>query len=244
MATHVHTAPARTRRSEPAASSPHATPPRGSQVPQDATTRASGSATQRRSGVTGSRAEVAQPQRWASRIVGEADVDPRTLIPNPQNWRKHPHAQQVALDAALDEIGWIQRIIVNKTTGHMIDGHLRVERALTKKERSVPVSYVELSAEEERIALATFDPLSALATTDQNILDALMRDIGRDNAVLVALLAQDDPAITAAGSNQNTSSQLSGMEFRVVIDCVDEMEQTELLERFQLEGRSCRALIS
>jgi hypothetical protein len=132
----------------------------------------------------------ATQQRWASRIVGEADVDPSVLIPNPENFRKHPKTQQLALDATLDEIGWIQRVIVNKTTGHMIDGHLRVERALAKNEHSVPVLYVELSENEERIALATFDPLSTLADTDKSILAALLSNIECTNEGLGGLLGR------------------------------------------------------
>jgi len=140
---------------------------------------------------------------WKSRIVGQGDVDPRKLIPNPSNFRKHPLAQQVALDATLDEIGWIQRTIVNRTTGHMIDGHLRVERAIAKKERSVPVSYVELTENEERIALATFDPLGALATTDNAILDALRRDIECMNEDLAQMLRPDSADELLGGNGKN-----------------------------------------
>jgi len=74
MATPVHTAPARTRRSESAASSPRPAAFRGPQVPQDATTRVSSSVTKVRSQATGPTNEAAHG--WASRIVGEADVDP------------------------------------------------------------------------------------------------------------------------------------------------------------------------
>jgi DNA modification methylase len=152
--------------------------------------------------------EEDQPQRWSSRIVGEAEVDPRKLIPNPQNWRKHPKAQQVALEAALDEVGWIQRVIVNQRTGHMIDGHLRVERALAQHEHTVPVSYVDLTPEQEAIALATFDPLGALATTDQKILDALLRSIDCDNEDLAQLLAHepDEDESTGAGGESGSGT--------------------------------------
>jgi hypothetical protein len=34
------------------------------------------------------------------------------------------------------------------------------------------------------------------------------------------------------------------LEYRVVVDCQNEMQQTELLDRFQQEGLKCRALIS
>lgn len=39
-------------------------------------------------------------------------------------------------------------------------------------------------------------------------------------------------------------AQLSGLEYRVVLDCKDEAHQTELLDRFAAEGLKCRALIS
>jgi len=130
--------------------------------------------------------------RWQSRIVGEAHVAPSNLIPNLLNWRKHPKAQQVALSGALDEIGWIQRVIVNKRTGNIVDGHLRVELAVKQKEKTVPVCYVDLSPEEERIALATFDPLGALAVTDDKILAELLGSIETRNEDLSALLKKED----------------------------------------------------
>ena len=126
--------------------------------------------------------------RWASRIVGEADVRPTVLIPNPQNFRKHPKAQQAAMAGALDELGWIQRVIVNKRTGNIIDGHLRVEMAIETHEATVPVCYVDLDENEERIALATFDPISAMAIMDEDIHAALLRSIECENAALAGLL--------------------------------------------------------
>lgn len=109
---------------------------------------------------------------WSNRIVGEALVDPKTLLANPANWRVHPKAQQEALRAVLNAIGWVQRVIVNTTTGHLIDGHLRVEEAMRADEQ-VPVLYVELSLEEERAVLSALDPLSGLADTDHEKITAL-----------------------------------------------------------------------
>ena len=149
---------------------------------------------------------VAAQPRWASRLVGEADVDPRKLIPNVLNWRKHPRAQQVALGAALDELGWIQRVIVNQTTGNIVDGHLRVELALKEHERTVPVCYVNLTPEEEQLALATFDPLSAMATTDQKTLDELLAQLNCTNEDLAQLLKRSDEGEDSAHGASNGSN--------------------------------------
>lgn len=87
---------------------------------------------------------------WKSRIVGEDDVDPEELLANPMNWRVHPKHQQKALEDMLNEVGWVQRVIVNQQTGHVVDGHARVTLALRREEPTIPVLYVDLSLEEEK----------------------------------------------------------------------------------------------
>lgn len=116
-------------------------------------------------------------RHWKNRIVDHGQAPPDDLLANPQNWRVHPVFQQQAVAAALDEVGWIQQVVVNRTTGHVIDGHLRVALAISRREPQVPVTYVELSPDEERLALATFDPLGALAVADDQVLQDLLRDV-------------------------------------------------------------------
>ena len=83
---------------------------------------------------------------WRNRITGHADDAARTSSwPTPANWRTHPKEQQRGLGGALGEVGWVAQVIVNTTTGHVVDGHLRVELALSRNEPTVPVTYVELS---------------------------------------------------------------------------------------------------
>ncbi len=115
--------------------------------------------------------------KWQDRIVGQGKENPEQLLANPQNWRIHPKSQQDALKGALDEIGWIQQVIVNQRTGHLVDGHLRVELSMREGETEVPVIYVDLSEAEEKLALATIDPLSAMAETDQAMLDTLLEGL-------------------------------------------------------------------
>jgi hypothetical protein len=106
------------------------------------------------------------------------------------------------MDNVLNEVGWIQRVIVNQRTGNMIDGHLRVERALAQKEKSVPVCYVDLDEEKEKIALATFDPLGAMASSDQQMLNMLVNEIGSSDeevALMAKHLAEDAGALPFVG---------------------------------------------
>lgn len=127
---------------------------------------------------------------WRSRIVGHADVDPATLVTNPANWRRHPDRQRAALDGSLTDIGWVQSVIVNRTTGHLVDGHARVEQALGRGEPLVPVGYVELSPDEERLVLATLDPIGALAEPDAEALTSLLASFEISDGALDDLLAE------------------------------------------------------
>jgi hypothetical protein len=128
------------------------------------------------------------PAAWKSRIVGEGEEPPGELILNPGNWRTHPTAQTKALAGALDEVGWVQRVIVNKRTGHLVDGHARVELAVERGEAAVPVVYVDLDEDEERVVLAALDPLAAMAGTDQAKLDELLASLRVNDEALRAML--------------------------------------------------------
>src|SRR5207249_8671297 len=120
------------------------------------------------------RASKAVASSWRNRIVGHGAEAPDQLLANPANWRTHPKEQQVALAGSLSEVGWVQQVLVNRTTGHVVDGHLRVELAISRNEPSVPVTYVELSLAEEQLVLATLDPLAAMAAAEQDALPALL----------------------------------------------------------------------
>ena len=125
---------------------------------------------------------------WQNRIIRSENVDPTSLTPNPKNWRKHPKFQAEAMNGVLDDVGWIQDVIVNERTGNLIDGHLRLELARKNKESTIPVKYVDLTVEEEEKALAIFDPIGAMAEADATMLNALIERCQTDNEEVKGLL--------------------------------------------------------
>jgi DNA methylase len=126
---------------------------------------------------------------WRNRIVGSGEVDPTQLFANPNNWRTHPAAQRNALRGSLETVGWVAQVMVNTVTGHVVDGHARIEEAITRGE-NVPVLYVELSPEEEALVLATLDPIGTMAERDGEKLEALLANVTVDDAGLRRLLAE------------------------------------------------------
>lgn len=128
------------------------------------------------------------PRRWRNRITRyEACVDPADLVANPQNFRIHPERQSQAMRAALDEIGWIDAVIVVEGSDIVVDGHLRAADAITAEE-CVPVLYVDLDETETANALATFDAITGLAVIDSDKLTGLVADTTIVSPVLASVV--------------------------------------------------------
>ena len=126
---------------------------------------------------------------WRNRIVGHGEEAPEQLLANPRNWRLHGAAQRNALRGALDTVGWVQQVMVNRRTGFVVDGHARIEEAISRGEPTVPVLYVDLSPEEEALVLATLDPIGAMAERDHRKLEELLAEVSVDDGGLRRLLA-------------------------------------------------------
>ena len=124
---------------------------------------------------------------WENRIIGEGVVKAADLKANPLNFRTHGMAQQQALSGALERLGWIQRVVINKRTGNLIDGHLRASLAI-RKGADVPAVFVDLSEQEERLALASLDPIAAMAGQDDATLSKLLEGLVGDNVRVDAYL--------------------------------------------------------
>jgi DNA modification methylase len=163
--------------------------------------------------------------------VAHGQEPPDQLLANPQNWRVHPQAQQQALGAVLDQVGWVSQILVNRTTGHVIDGHLRVALAISRQEPSVPVEYVELAPEEERLVLATLDPLSALALADADLLSSLVGEVApfvADQALSRMLVELQKQALVGLDGLDGIAPELPEGEEQAPEPGLSELEAGEL----------------
>jgi hypothetical protein len=179
------------------------------------------------------------------------------LQPNPLNWRTHPRRQQDALRGILAEVGYADALLARETpTGGLmlIDGHLRAE---TTPDALVPVLILDVDEAEAAKILATLDPLTAMAQADAGRLDRLLREVDTKNEALQELLARladeygavagDEDAkrqATVDGESQDGEPIARGeTKYAVIVNCDSEEQQLALLERFDHEGLSCRALV-
>ena len=152
------------------------------------------------------------------RIVEFTRIKASELTPHPQNWRKHPKAQQAAMSGILKEVGYVDALMVRQHEGgyQIIDGHLRAE---TTPNTNVPVLVVDLDDAETALVLATFDPLAAMAEASAEHLDALLQQVNTTDAALQAMLSDvaNEAGLYAQKNQQDAEPKL---------DQADELNKT------------------
>ena len=125
---------------------------------------------------------------FKDRIKSLKRIPASKLIVNEKNWRKHPDSQRKAIRTVLDEVGFASACLVRTDIDgkyHLIDGHLRAD--LTGKEK-IPCLMLDVTEDEADLLLATFDPITNMADTDQSMLDDLIGEIDTDSEDVQALL--------------------------------------------------------
>ena len=125
---------------------------------------------------------------WRNRISRSGTLQVAEALANPCNFRTHPPYQRDALSASLENVGWVQQVVVNERSGHLIDGHLRLSLAEQKGESELPCLFVDLSNEEERLILASLDPIAAMASAERDKLSELLASIDSEDEAVRTLL--------------------------------------------------------
>lgn len=189
---------------------------------------------------------------FGNRMLQTGSVPAGQLLANPANFRVHPVEQQTVLATMLERIGFIQSVIVNKRSDPswerdrgietVIDGHLRVSLALSRgEETEVPVVWVDLTREEEAAALATFDPIGAMAGTDREKLALLVAELPDDIRDLTDVLRVEAKSVRELVAFQAERASLK--QYVVVVECKNRQAQRRLLDRLIGEGLTCRAMV-
>jgi ParB-like chromosome segregation protein Spo0J len=112
------------------------------------------------------------------------------LLANPKNWRVHTKAQTAALRGLFAEVGYADALLARELADgrlQLIDGHLRAE---TTPSAMVPVLILDVSEEEADKILLTLDPLTSMAESDSERLQALLNNVRTDSKAVEQLFAR------------------------------------------------------
>lgn len=129
----------------------------------------------------------------ANRIKGLEYIKGSQLRPHPKNPRRHPDGQIKALEGALAQIGIADALIVYRAEDGVmttIDGHCRGEHWA---EVEWPCLVLDVTDEEAEFILATLDPLSGLATIDDETMQRLLESVDFECADLLEALIAPGP---------------------------------------------------
>jgi hypothetical protein len=173
---------------------------------------------------------------FKNRITRYENVPAKDLKANPFNFRTHSDRQRNVVTGLLDEIGWVDTLIVNERTGLLLDGHLRLEQALLD-DQDVPVLYVDLNEQEEALALTTLDKSAELAGVNSDNLEVLVSKIDVHDVAVRSFVEdlQVDVGIDAP-SEDDDAPKTEHLQFTLRFENEDEKESFYDLLRFLKEA--------
>jgi hypothetical protein len=185
-----------------------------------------------------------------NRIKGHRRVRAGELVPHELNPRRHTPAQRETLATLYEQIGFARSLLAYELPDgrlKLIDGHLRRD---LDPDMEVDVEVLDVDDAEARTLLLSLDPLAQLADYDHDALDRLRQATPTSSASLANLweaIAHSQAAVAAsldAARRQKPPPQDVPEQYLILVECPDEQTQAALLERFQSEGLSCKALLS
>lgn len=128
-----------------------------------------------------------------NRVKKLVHVRASKLLPSIWNWRTHPEKQREVLRDVLGEIGIAGAVVAREVSEgkyELIDGHLRQEELKAMGDQKVPVLVLDVTEEEAFKLLASYDPISALAQTDQEKFSALLKKFDTNSKPLASLFSE------------------------------------------------------
>jgi hypothetical protein len=119
------------------------------------------------------------------------------ILEHPQNFRTHDDQQRASLAATVGEIGWYGYPDVFEHPEHpgkvmLVDGELRKEHLIAHygPDAAIDVNVCDFTPGEAEKALATKDPLAAMAGVDEAKLSELLRSLDAESPDFERLIAE------------------------------------------------------
>lgn len=168
------------------------------------------------------------------------------LVPADYNPRKISPKAMEGLKKSLAEFGAVQPIVVNERTGHIVGGHQRVKALAALGQVETTVIVVDLSLTREKALNVALNNPHISGEFDDGLSD-LLDEINGEMPELFAdlrldeLLAPTDEPEDDEEEGEKPDQPVVAM-WAVLIECSDEAEQVEMIERLIGEGIKCRAL--
>ena len=172
------------------------------------------------------------------------------LIPYARNARTHSDAQVAQIAASIREFGFTNPVLIDGENG-IIAGHGRVLAAPLLDLHEVPcIVLAHLTPAQRRAYVIADNKLALNAGWDQTLLTLELGELKLDGFDLtltgfddVELGAVFDGGGMSLGDGGDAPQQIVPESWAVIIECADEADQIDLINRLQAEGRKVRGSI-
>jgi len=180
-------------------------------------------------------------ERWKLKDISPADYNPRTITDE----------SLVGLGKSVDEFGYVEPLVVNKRTGRLISGHQRFKVLTLREVEEVDVVIVDLDEAKEKALNITMNNQMIQGDWTNNLGD-LLNELQENDSINIFDLSFDMLALEMKIpllSDEKLSEEKSDdgvdkdFDYRLIIECDDEKQQADLIDRFVKEGLKCQALI-
>lgn len=174
------------------------------------------------------------PHRYEMRAVDE-------MLPHPANARL---GNVAALEESIDSLGFYGAVVVQESTGHVLVGNHRRLAALRQGIDSLPTMVVDVDDRTAERILIADNRHSDMATWDQEALLAQLSRLAEDDGGLVGTgFTEGDLAKMLGTGNEDTSPQLGGTTYMVLVEADDEAHQQDLLDQLLGMGMAARPIM-
>lgn len=170
------------------------------------------------------------------------------LIPFAGNARTHPKKQVMQIVASIEEFGFTNPILVDDDGG-IVAGHGRVLAAKELGMATVPcINVTYLSDAQRRAYILADNKIAANAGWDDELLAmelSSLTELGFD-VQLTGFSEKDLVHLGVGGMGEGSDAPLEDppTSWAVIVECGDEGQQVELIERLQTEGFKVRGSIA
>lgn len=182
------------------------------------------------------------PKQFAADLAGKIEKVPlESLHEDPANARKHGEHNLQTILGSLKEFGYVEPIIVQKSSGKVIGGNGRL--AVLRKMGVKTVDAVMLDINDQK-ATALGIALNRSAELAEWNMDALQASLDslKSSGFEISTIGFDE--IPGMGKPEEEKQRVSEgpQEFIVIVNCTDEQQQQEIFERLSQEGLLCKVM--
>lgn len=167
-----------------------------------------------------------------------------SVRPHPQNPN---NGDQERINASIDAHGQFRTVVLSQD-GFLLAGNHTYAGAVERGKKTIAVIRLPLAHDHpqaKEIMLAD-NHIGRKGKDDKGLLESLLGEIKEQQGDVVGSGFNDGEYDRLLAENEAASDAALGanLEYKVIVDCIDEGHQVQLLERFESEGLKVKALIA